>query len=1172
TGGVSVTTTTNRTTTASADAAGTLTAKYSLINYNAGVGSNSSNANNTVYVNSDGTVSVQLTVEDTLTAIATAYAAGGYELDHIELRNAAGTAVISGYENFTTGPMPAQDVTVYAVFKASTPSIDKINNTTISNNAYSVSNIYAGQSVTFTPHSSSYGVITFSEGGTDSSYVTESNGVYTFTVPEYIGAAYNTTKAYTFTITPTNTPEAGIDPQDGQAVTITVNAKYSAVQQAYIRLYTQYTTYKNYGITEADTEEGYTAYSDALEVARTAVADKISDSTYVIPWDSSDTSPTYTVKRTNLTTAFNNIKFKKNTIYALVNYNENIKIFSYGTRKGWFTAKNTTNRVGSSTTNFNMTYEGTTNNGKYLYSYTYYGKSKFVVYQADGTTYCTTSNYGSYKLSGIIDLSTADYSEYYTDLKSNTVGSGTTTTKSSFADFAMTDYTANSETLENDLLEKGTTYSIDNIIGSEKLNISYTGSLKGSGQTVNTSITVTGPMGRSDVTSEEVTLDSSHTWTPDESGKYTLELTAYIGTDGRADEGTPTFVLPTKQYTLYVAYDEIAVYADMNGNVGTPILSFNYSYLDDNNNTVTGTLPYEFDLVTGSESVYSVVLSLPVLQTYGYNDILTNGIEIDNLYIDTDQYNGFIIQKQALRTGTVWLKANSTHMTGFDQIAYGSANRSFKAVFRDSSNNDTLVTNSFAVASGSGVITDELLDNGTETTEDDYYRYNVFYAAYDSVADRNFSYNVKVVAENDISHNSVNYYFDHWEVAGQTNTTADVANGTDINLNAMPRYSDGDITYVAVYKPVDTSARAEITYKFEDFDTDDGNYVYDPDKTTKDETYVKTVKVDSAVSASNAGSVASTNAPIIKSNYFDYTFSSATYKSYDSATNKYKVEATFTKTPHSYKIKVVHSNGSTETVETGYYQQPLELKASDYGISSGKYHWSIYEGSTERVLATDTSYTARFVTSNDVNTSIQTIYLKSSTASAASTANSAIMYSYSSVDYESSTPTAIHNFYIIDAMTPSNGTLVGGGVVYATATTGSAVNQGYRQANAQTVLGDNGEDDDGKSISEKIQDYIGGILNTEAKYSLEYKPQSINNIGFRYLPYENGKDVFRYSDAIGAYIYTFAGTNTNSESLNGQDLRVFSYFIYKDTSNNYHTVVSGMYAQVSRYINTASGS
>ena len=1160
--GVTVSSTSSITTTVTATKAGTLKAVYSLIKYNAGVGSNASVINsgdksNKVYVNENGTVSVQLTVEDTLTAIAKAYAADGYALDHIELRNATGT-ILNG--NYSFGPMPAQAVKVYAVFKAMTPTITASDIT-----------VYAGQPITTRATTNRWSGTSITgyamSAGTPSSSTTDG----TITAPT-TGIDINNGTNFTMTITAVNNKSGDLSGGSNIATAtknITVHVEYTDLQKAYLKLEELHKKYDAYGITQDDLTNSIDSFIDSLTVAGNAL-------TGLPAWDSTDPVSTYTDLYNNLNAEYDKLIFKTNTIYALVrsSYSSNVKVHVKPNEgktvhvDGWFVDRNSTNRTGDaqegidnsvnmvngSELDYFMTKEGETTNGKILYSFKYIGKADFIIYH---TNTANSTVYSGRQLTGDVNLKTATssnvayssttnkniYGEYYIDLKNISVNSTSTTVSSvtAFADFAMTDYTANSQTLENDLLEKSKSYSLNDIIGSDRLNINFTGSLKASGQKVNTKVTITGP------DNKEFILTSSSEWTPQKSGKYTLTLKAIIGKDERPGEGTPTFELTEKEYTLYVAYDEITVYADMNGNVGTPILSFNYSYYDEKGQQVTGTLPYEFDLETGSESVYSVVLSLPVLRNYGYTDITTTGIVVDTLYIDTDEYSGFTIEKQALRTGTVWLKANSTHMTGFNQIAYGSANRSFKAVFRDGSN-DIPVTNPFAVASGSGVITDELLNNGT----DDYYNYNVFYAANDGVS--NFSYNVKVEAENDLTRTVGNtpthYYFDHWEdINGETETIQNIVSGTDININLMPEYED--VTYVAVYKPVSTSKRVEITYKFEDYDTDDGNYVYDPQKTTKAEEYVKTFKVDGAVSASNASDIASANAPIIKSNYYDYTFNSATYKTYDSATNKYKVEAKFDKTPHKYKI-VVKKPDNTVEVKTGNYQQPLELKAGDFGVS-GNYHWSIYEGSTERVLATDKPYTARFVNSNDLNNNgVLTIHLKAGTATVATGVNSAITYSYTGTYYSGSTQRARHNFYIID--TTAKGKLIGGGVLYATAENGE-----YRQPTAGNTL----------DTPEHMTTYINNILN--GTYDKEYKPQTINNVGFRYLPYEKGKDVFRYSDAMGAYIYTFAGDNNNNISLQGQTLRVFSYFIY-DNGGTKSVVVSNMYAECSRYVdNNPSG-
>ena len=129
----------------------------------------------------------------------------------------------------------------------------------------------------------------------------------------------------------------------------------------------------------------------------------------------------------------------------------------------------------------------------------------------------------------------------------------------------------------------------------------------------------------------------------------------------------------------------------------------------------------------------------------------------------------------------------------------------------------------------------------------------------------------------------------------------------------------------------------------------------------------------------------------------------------------------------------------------------------------------------------------------------------------------------------------------------------------------------YRQTNAATYLGNYGTPSEAASVTAR-QNFISGILNND--YDTEYVAQTINNVGFRYLPFNAKDDVFRYSDIQHAYLTMYEGSNVNSSNYAGQKLRLFSFMVYDSGTNgahDYHIVCSEGYGEVDRYINhTAS--
>ena len=221
----------------------------------------------------------------------------------------------------------------------------------------------------------------------------------------------------------------------------------------------------------------------------------------------------------------------------------------------------------------------------------------------------------------------------------------------------------------------------------------------------------------------------------------------------------------------------------------------------------------------------------------------------------------------------------------------------------------------------------------------------------------------------------------------------------------------------------------------------------------------------------------------------------------------------------------------------------------------------VWKDSSGQILATGSSYKARFVSSgNEKNGSTDCQIIKLESQSDVSVEHkSVVSNAFTEKYYSGDTEMLSHNFYIIDYC--AEGELLGGGVLYATTENGA-----YRQTNAATYLGAYASPTDQASITARTN-FITDILKAGTQtidYSTEYKAQSINNVGFRYKPYKNTEDVFRYSDELHAYLTVFEGTNVNSPNYNRQKLRLFSFMVYK-SGNNTVIVPSEGYAEVDRY-------
>ncbi|MCR5652625.1 MAG: DUF2460 domain-containing protein, partial [Ruminococcus sp.] len=1085
-----------------------------------------------------------------------------------------------------------------------------------------ISGAYAGQSVTITPTgiAAKNGTISYQDDNNNSS-------PFVYTSPKNIGLDPEATSDYTFNIIPTNSSI-----NNTPAVTVTVNVTYSPIQKAYIKLYNSYILHRDKGVTLYDIldvpekQTLYSAFDGSLTNAAGAVSDKIINPNYVVDYNTnSPTTSYYDGLRSDLEDAFDavNRKLKTNTIYVLANYSDNVKIHVWNTEKQNKLFETEADPVASGNTeDFLMKYEGETNTEnihKYLYSFEYKGYCSFIIYRASGTTILdlddddvdfmltddvrlndATSNNVAYDSSN----SRYKYGKYYLDLKDVTTSASPEATVSDVAKFE--DFTGNSivvNEITNDLFNLCETndvgYSLNDIMS--RLDISYRNSSLagpassgGSAQTVSyTSFTVTRPGA-----SSGVSYNSNQKWKPTDPGKYEITLHASLGT--AESNSTVSFSADYQNLYFYVAYDKITIYADMNDNPGNPILYVPYT---DSVTHLNGFLPYEFFLVPGSDAIYSTEISLTNLRDNYDIDLVENGrIPVSKVVVNDYEettYSGFDISRTVARTGTLWLKADSTHMKFFNNIAFNSSTKTFKAVLRN--NGDTDYNNEFADIRTNGVLDEDLI-NGS-------YRYSVLYGAKDTTNETafftgdgtecefeianggsistirsvkvdgvsttdytadlnkrtitftnapasgkpividyvytyNFGYNVKAKAKTDISYGGNYYYFDHWALYDKTGTLTEenYISSTDINLNKAPNNADGDYTYVAVYTPSgEQNKRVQITYNFKDYNTDDGNYIYDPDKPPKNASYTKTVKLSDIIvnnqhvseinggENGNAVAAAASVQPMIKSNYFDYTLENQTVREEDVTTTNngtmYKYEVTMTHTPHKYKV--IYYNGTTSIVYKGYYQQTVDqayevkdinnpqrqISAAplDAGTDSD---WYIEQNGENAVIGKGRTYNARFGMYQDSGEETEDgITYKFDWYTVKATARTNSVYSsiapaHQETFYENDTQKVRHNFYIIDAT--AFGTLVGGGVLYATAENGA-----YRQNSASVHLAN----------AESQKTFINGILN--GNYDEEYKSQTIDNVGFRYLPYKKGMDVFRYSDEMQAYLYTYGAVNTN---------------------------------------------
>ena len=1021
------------------------------------------------------------------------------------------------------------------------------------------------------------------------------------------------TDTYTLTVTATNCPPgiAAADAKTDQK-TYTIRVSFNDAQKVHYDLVQLY----DRCLQEKDLDTSYFEANAPLDAYRTAYrAAKTEIGRGYPAYDAGDSveeaqQGVYDELHTQYLNLIHTVK--TTTVYVLSKYDNTKPMLLHVWTSGSDAAKNenylkmyaSENGSQASHDTYRMTYDGTfTKNGdRYLYKFTYAGHIDFLVWRGASDTDVSMAD--SEKLTQDVTWAT-EFKEYYIDLwNTDMSNSPPAPTEKAYVDF---DLTKINKKVCFDLTESGGKTAAEIKTAFQFQNISSLVTSPGIDVT-NTTFKITGPAGKSDAQEYDMTQQNA-VFPTTRSGRYEVIYTVRFTKEGSDHERVKSITT-----SLWVALDEISVYVDMNDNIGTPILNFKY-FVDSSGNPVSaGTtgaeeafLPYEMDLVTGSESIYKYTIKTSKLRKdYKIDFTISNPIKINYImvegeYVNTDgrspqkpsaadiDAKAFEIDIDAEITGEAWFKADSTHLKTFERISYASVTSHFLAV---TESGNTVLNAAVDYVRGTGINTDE----------DEVYasQYAALYTL-DEQTDcmKDFKYVLHARVKEEVSANNATYYFDKWvafktpvdgvPVSSVTQndvtvTTLTFPNGenapayysdlADINLVKAYDFGSGNnnTTYVALYKQVsqnDPTVRVELTYKFKDYDTSDGNYIFDETMESghytkvKNASYTKTVKVQTGTAEysdinavrSAAATIAQANLPYIKSDYFDYSYQSAEVEeALEGDVNKVRVSVTLTEAAHPYRIVIVDADDQDAPVgmESGYYQQTVTLTLDDLGLNKS---YPVWMDSNDNILAVGASYTARFVASgfesngyeSTGNDDCQIIKVKAGTQSDATNHTSVVTNSTTTADNDGTNLVLHHNFYIVDYC--SEGELIGGGVLFAT----TDANGEYRQPKAEQHLA-------GK---ESRESFIESILSSP--YDVEYKAQTIDNVGFRYKPFNSHEDVFRYSDISHAYQTVYTGSNVNNESYRGQKLRLFSFMIYK-TGNDYIVVSSEGYGEVDRYL------
>ncbi len=512
-----------------------------------------------------------------------------------------------------------------------------------------------------------------------------------------------------------------------------------------------------------------------------------------------------------------------------------------------------------------------------------------------------------------------------------------------------------------------------------------------------------------------------------------------------------------------------------------------------------------------------------------------------------DAYNAGINVLDNLTTQAAIDEATATIKYAIDNMRTNPTSKAFDLISYHTAVAKVTVNNAEL-----GTVTEP--DFGYVQTITDGVLYTVTYAAADGTAD--FKY--------DLTSTGVPVNADLYECSSWTMGEGIVSDNAELEVTTAP---EADCTFTANF--IMTGYRAvKLTYKFQDYDTSDGNYVYDESKETLDASYSTQAIIEEELVTDSSenrayletvitdtdGDDTTMFVPSIKSNYFDYSLDM------DKLNTEYVVDEetgeiteVIIELQNDAHIYTVTING---TAVQCYYQETLYVEASDFGVS-GEAVW--YDQNNEDViLAVGESYEFHVVIDNML------LGCKANDDGTSMDGKAVVTNSYYELSYNNGTQKLTQNFYIVDYYTgvayDDNGNVIagatnvqflGGGVVY------------YSMSNATASAYLTGADVAKEFIIDKIT-----AKSATYSTSINVTTDSTTKVGYRYLTLADGGDIYRYSDTLEAYQYIFNLTFTNTSSNANKDVALYSYYVYSYELNGetqYQVSVSDTYAVASMY-------
>jgi uncharacterized repeat protein (TIGR02543 family) len=550
--------------------------------------------------------------------------------------------------------------------------------------------------------------------------------------------------------------------------------------------------------------------------------------------------------------------------------------------------------------------------------------------------------------------------------------------------------------------------------------------------------------------------------------------------------------------------------------------------------TATGTVTYT---VTSGSGVVSVAAD----GTVTANKAGTAKISYTITGSSEDTLSGYYTDKYGTIETTVTVVQETKATKAFAVMSYRSATSTFSA----KNGTVTSVTGEISGSAYTGTKGTGIISNSNGT-------YTVKYAIPNSVSGyTGIALKVTATAKPNSGKDFINW----------------TKNNSEVSTNATETFTlTSSGTYVA--NCADSTVSLQLVYSFKDYNTEDGNYVYDANKETKEASYKPAalkVSPETVNDTTALKELVMANAPDIVSNYFTYNVDTNSLKASDvkGTSPSYTLTIPMTETVRKYEVTVNRGSKGSYT-----YQK----KATFDSGKSNVYWYTIDEKGDKVVLSTDSSYTTLVTTNMD-------LYYEDNNSNVSVDGSSVITYAHSEIYYSNSTKGVKQNFYIQDFFDEDSPIVVDG------TTLTDATNKTYLGSGVLMYTYNDNTSAPSKSAVKSIVNSDGiSIKSSEllkaaqnVGYSKTHTAGSwasgTTSNGLSYAYFNNscdGSDIgetdrVRYSVAPKTYSYIFSyGLPYNTSTYGKYSYVVYSYYVWsyvRNGSTYYVYEISDTYAK-----------